>query len=94
MKAATAQQKKHFQRVADLGCVICKGPAQIHHIETHIGGGRNHDRVIPLCHLHHTSGGYGVAIHAGKKKFESLFGSEESLLNKTAATLKSRESYE
>ena len=82
MKAATAKQKRHFQRLVELGCIICRGPAQIHHIGTHMGGGRDHDRVIPLCHLHHTGGEYGVAIHASKAKFESIFGTEEELLSK------------
>ena len=81
MKSPTAVQKKRFSKIAELGCVICGSPAQIHHCNTYMGGGRDHDKVIPLCPNHHTAGGFGVAIHAGKAKFEELYGSEEELLN-------------
>lgn len=43
---------------------------------------RNSDyRAIPLCPLHHQTGGYGVAIHAGQKRWEELYGTEEKLLH-------------
>jgi hypothetical protein len=36
--------------------------------------------VIPLCHIHHRTGGYGVAVHAGKLEWESANGTEIELL--------------
>jgi hypothetical protein len=40
--------------------------------------------AIPLCPTHHQHGGYGVAIHAGKKAFEAAVGmTEVELLNAT-----------
>lgn len=75
-------EKRHMARVASLGCIVCGGPANVHHCGTHMGGGRDHMRVIPLCHIHHQNGGYAVALHAGKKKWESIFGTENELLDK------------
>lgn len=37
-------------------------------------------RAIALCPLHHQHGGYGVAFHAGPRKFEDNFDTEEGLL--------------
>lgn len=80
----TKAEKRHLDSVANLGCIICESPCEIHHIRT----GQGHKRatnfeVIPLCPTHHRNGGYGVAIHAGIKGFESSFGTELSLLSKT-----------
>ena len=36
--------------------------------------------TIPLCPHHHRTGGYGTAIHAGRKGFERNFGTETDLL--------------
>jgi len=80
-KAATAAQKRHMAKVANYGCSICGGIAEIHHTGTHMGGGRNHDNIIPLCHIHHRTGGHGVALHAGKKEWERLYGTEEEMLD-------------
>ena len=38
--------------------------------------------VIPLCPEHHRTGGKGVAIHAGQKTWEAIFGTEEELIEK------------
>lgn len=77
----TKAEKKHLSNVAELGCIICKSPAEIHHIRTGMGHKRaNHYQVIPLCPTHHRNGGYGTAIHAGIKAFESNFGLELDLL--------------
>lgn len=65
----------HLARVAELGCIVSKNlnlgetPAEIHLIR--IGQGTSqraaHRKSIPLCHTHHRNGGYGVAIHAGRR---------------------------
>jgi hypothetical protein len=85
-------RKKSVQQtmndIADLGCIICGSPAQLHHIGTHLGGGRDDNKVIGLCVLHHTGGGYGTALHAGKKAFEARFGTEQELFDLTQDLLR------
>lgn len=88
-KSATALEKHRMERVAALGCIICGSPAQIHHIGTHAGGGRDHMRTIPLCVMHHTAGIYGTSLHAGKKAFEARYGTEEELLEQVNEILNS-----
>ena len=83
---ATAAEKRHFAKVAELGCIVCKNnmyegsPAEIHHIRANAGAGQKSKEVIPLCHIHHRTGGYGVAFHAGKNAFEDEYGTELELL--------------
>jgi hypothetical protein len=48
-----------------------------------MGGGRDDMKVIPLCHWHHQNGGYGIALHAGKKEWQKRYGTEEELIIKT-----------
>ena len=76
--------------VAELGCVVCGDTAEIHHITTGVGMGQraNNYQVIPLCPRHHRNGGHGVAIHAGKKTWEALYGSELDILNQIMGGLK------
>ncbi len=87
-KQPTVAQKKRMSRIASLGCLICKAPANIHHCGTFLGGGRDDDNIIPLCHVHHQNGGYGVALHAGKKAWEAIHGTEQELMDKTERLLK------
>ena len=77
-KKATNAERAHMARVADLGCCICGNDAEVHHITTGVGMGMraSHYDTIPLCHRHHRTGGFGVAIHAGKKTWETRYGSE------------------
>lgn len=86
-KQATAAQRRRMGLIAELGCVISGEPAELHHCFTRMGGGRNHDHVIPLAPRHHRTGGYGVAIHAGKKAFERIYGTEAELLEKVRILL-------
>ena len=87
-KKPTAKQKRYFSKVVELGCVICQRPAEIHHLLAGTGmAQKDHDRVIPLCPVHHRTGCYGEAIHAGIKGFEYQFGTEEYLLKKVEAML-------
>jgi hypothetical protein len=72
-----------MSKVATLGCLICSNPqVELHHITTQKGMGRKNDNysVIPLCHAHHRTGGYGIALHAGTKTWEANFGSQADLL--------------
>lgn len=87
MAKATASEKRHMTKVAEIGCIICllfldeETPATIHHVREGLGlAQRNHRKVIGLCPQHHQHGGEGVAIHANQKAFEANFGTEQSLL--------------
>ena len=56
---ATKEERKHMDKVAQLGCYVCKSPATLHHIRNNgkgnVGMGRrsSHFEVIPLCYEHH-----------------------------------------
>ena len=84
-----AIQRRHLSKVAEIGCIICKMPAEIHHLRHGMGMGQrnNYLNAIPLCHKHHRTGGHGVALHAGQKTFEENFGTETELLEKTLIKL-------
>lgn len=85
MKAA---ERLHLSRVASLGCIVCRitgyefTPAEIHHPRTGMGMSQraSHFDAIPLCHIHHRTGGHGLAIHSGQKTWEAKFGTELELL--------------
>lgn len=81
MTSRTTNQE-HMAKVAAIGCVLCRRPAEVHHIlEGRNSGARSDDeQTIPLCEVHHRTGGHGVAIHDGAEKWRSLFGSELALL--------------
>ncbi|HHT7559290.1 Ref family recombination enhancement nuclease [Raoultella ornithinolytica] len=89
------KDKAHFARLVELGCIVCKlhlgvySPPEIHHIRAGCGIGQRSDnsRAIPLCHAHHRTGGYSVAIHAGRKSWEEKFGTEAELLNQVLQEL-------
>ena len=89
-KKPTKAEKKHMDKVASMGCIVCvnlglgETPAEIHHIGNGATGKRsNNEKVIPLCHPHHRTGGYGVAVHQGRVQWESNFGTEKELLEQT-----------
>jgi hypothetical protein len=73
---ATAADRRHFERVVPLGCIICGTRHEIHHLT---GAGielkARKDEVTPLCPMHHRTGGYGVGVRAGKAAWERRFGS-------------------
>lgn len=82
-------ERDYLSKVASLGCIICGGIAEIHHIRTGQGMGKKSSNfeVIPLCPNHHRNGGYGIAFHAGKKAFEAKYGTQQELMDKTNALL-------
>ena len=73
-----AAAKRHMGRVAELGCLICDAPANVHHIRT--------ERIkspfltIPLCRDHHQG---EFSIHGSKQQFTAVYGSELHLLAQT-----------
>ena len=85
----TKSERQHLSKVAELGCIICRMPAEIHHARHGMGMGQrnSHFNAIPLCPNHHRTGGHGVAIHAGQKTFEANFGTELELLEKVKERL-------
>ena len=86
-KAATAKEKAHMGRVAELGCIICHRPAQVHHVANQ-GVRASHYATFALCGFHHTDGGFGDAIHQGRRTWEARHGTEKELLKKTLELLK------
>ena len=82
---ATKDEKKYLDKVASVGCILCRAafgvkdsPAEIHHIRR-FGSKRSTSPVIPLCPEHHrgNSGVHGL----GAKGFEAKWGtSQEALL--------------
>jgi hypothetical protein len=90
-----AKDRLHLSKVAAIGCIVCLNngypdtPAEIHHPRTGQGMGQRapHDMAIPLCHTHHRTGGYGVAIHAGQAEFEQRYGTELELLEQARRLL-------
>jgi len=94
-KTKTVAEKKHLGIVAELGCWACRKigfydtPAEIHHVSKGVGKGQraSNYEVIPLCPHHHRLGGYGEAIHSGRKAWESQFGDELELLKEVMAEI-------
>jgi hypothetical protein len=83
-------EKAYLDAVASLGCIACREaghntPAVIHHIRAGQGMAQRAGNalVIPLCPEHHNQGGHGIAIHAGQRTWEQMYGTELELLNKT-----------
>jgi len=85
----TKDERAYQARVRELGCLICERPASLHHIREGVGRGQKSSEydVLPLCPDHHQHGGYGVAFHAGKKKWQDNFGTEAELLRKVKEKL-------
>ena len=85
----TKAQRARWSRIAEFGCMICGSPAEIHHCFTGGGGRKNHDKVIPLCPEHHR-GAQGIdGRHFGmsKKKWQTIYGTEQELLDKLNSLL-------
>jgi len=93
--AATKAQKEYRNRVAELGCSLCRRigfpgtPAQLHHPRSHTGMGLRSDErdLIPLCYEHHL-GDTGVHMLGKKGMFEAMYGfTEKDLINDTRELL-------
>jgi hypothetical protein len=86
----TKDEKKHYDKVARLGCILClkqgnEGtPAELHHIRR--AGKRSNAPVIPLCPYHHR--GSNTSIHGmGRKQFERVYETTEEELLEMVQTL-------
>lgn len=51
-----AKEKRHADRVAAMGCLICDRPACVHHETGSPRQAKSHKRLLPLCPWDHTDG--------------------------------------
>ena len=75
----TAASKRHLDRIADIGCILClhlqlgKTPAEIHHIREGQGGAQRASDflAVPLCPEHHrgASGFHGLGMRAFERTY-------------------------
>lgn len=81
-------EKEWLDQIIQLGCIVClleklgATPCEAHHTN----GGDNHFDTFGLCFPHHRSGKdveKYTSRHPFKKKFETRYGSEKELLQKT-----------
>jgi hypothetical protein len=88
----TKAQKQHYDKVARLGCSLCRfvlkiedSPCHLHHIRR--AGKRKDAPVIGLCPIHHQ--GSNTGIHGlGRSEWELLYSTtEEELLELTLEIL-------
>ena len=87
-------EKQHIEKVLALGCIACAKSGiytpgcEVHHIGNSTMGKRaSNYEILPLCPAHHRTGGYGVAVHAGRKAWEAIYGTEQELLNQVLETI-------
>lgn len=54
-KPTTAAERRHLDRVAAMGCLVCDRPSTVHHVTSdgYQRLTRTHERVVPLCPRHH-----------------------------------------
>ncbi len=85
----TKEDRAYLSRLAEIGCIVCirmgygQSPAEIHHVRHGQGGSQRSKHIggtLPLCPKHHRTGGHGVALHAGQKTWEGMYGTEADLL--------------
>lgn len=85
---ATKAQRAYMDRVAQLGCLLCRQPAQLHHVREGAGMAQKSSNwlVVPLCPSHHTG---SDGIHGlSPRMFERRHGlSELDLLALTTERL-------
>lgn len=71
----TAEEHRHIERVAALGCLVCRRPANVHHVMKAPGKVRRRDHrfIAPLCADHH-QGNEGVHGLGSEKAFLARWG--------------------
>ena len=71
-----------MERVARLGCLVCGSPAELHHVTAYADRmgrlPRSHQRIAPLCPMHHrvgSMGGFNFSVEAmGHRGFFEEYG--------------------
>jgi len=90
---ATKHEKKSFDKIANLGCILCSevlgfegSQAELHHVRRY-GNVRSASPVLALCPEHHRNG--NDSLHRmGVKGFEKKWGiSCEELLERQSKKL-------
>lgn len=81
----TVEDRRHMDRVAQLGCIVCwrvhglfQPLVELHHPRKGTGMGQRaaHEDVLPLCYEHHRG---DTGVHGlGTKGFEKHYGFSES----------------
>ena len=81
--------RNRLNRLSELGCVVCRNigfgesPSEVHHLIgiqfKGLSQRASHQQTIPLCPEHHR-GSHGIH-HMGRKPWESVYGTQESLLD-------------
>lgn len=73
------KKEREFQaKVRELGCIICRSPAALHHALTGAGGRKDERYVLPLCHFHHQG---EQSIHTlSRRVWQEIYGTERELL--------------
>jgi len=95
---ASAAVRRHWTRVAAIGCVVCGGPAEIAHchndsirerMQEPKAKGKKLPRydwlVIPLCSLHHRNSVAALDLNVGS--FEAAFGTQASHIDRLCEVL-------
>lgn len=75
IKPRRVKHPAHMARVAAQGCLVCKRPAEVHHVRTG-NQGKDDARVVPLC----------PEYHRGAKGFHGL-GSDRAFLDEYGISL-------
>lgn len=82
----TAEDRRHMDRVAQLGCIVCRRLGvftplvELHHPRKGTGMGQRaaHEDVLPLCYEHHRG---NTGVHGlGTKGFAKHYGFDEAEL--------------
>ena len=61
--------KRYHGSIAAMGCIVCGGPATVHHVRATIHGrgiSKNDELVVPLCPPHH------LIQHGPRESVEAL----------------------
>jgi len=66
-KSPNKAEKAHLTRIAEMGCLVCGGPAEIHHLLSKRP--RNHRWAVPLCPNHHRTSRDGLHWLGNEKKW-------------------------
>ena len=94
-RTPTADEQRHMDRVAELGCVVCRlemsvsSWAAIHHCDGKTKPGA-HFKTLGLCGLHHQGGANNeiyTSRHPWKAEFEKRYGTEKYLMEQTRKLL-------
>jgi len=86
------RSRKRSRQVAALGCVLCHGPATIHHVPPtrrrpgdDLSAWRDDRYILPLCWEHHQG---RTGVHGmGLRTWTAHFGTEARLLDNVDAAV-------